>query len=42
MIERDEKGDEDDRPLSMKIVKPTKKSGSKKKKSKAEPVGVGR
>ncbi len=38
MVERDEKGDEDDKPLKLKIVKPRKKAAPKKKK---EPVGVG-
>jgi ATP-dependent Clp protease ATP-binding subunit ClpC len=39
MVERDEKGDEDERPLSLKIVKPRKKAAPKKGKKK-EPVGV--
>jgi ATP-dependent Clp protease ATP-binding subunit ClpC len=38
MVDRDEKGDEDDKPLKLKIVKPRKKAAPKKKK---EPVGVG-
>ncbi len=40
MVERDEKGDEDDRPLKLKIVKPRKKAAPKKKKP-PEKVGVG-
>ncbi len=38
MVERDEKGDEDDHPLKLKIVKPRKKAKPKKKGK--EPVGV--
>jgi ATP-dependent Clp protease ATP-binding subunit ClpC len=36
LIERDESGDEDDRPLKMKLVKPRKRPAKKR-----EPVGVG-
>jgi ATP-dependent Clp protease ATP-binding subunit ClpC len=39
MVERDEAGDEDERPLKLKIVKPRKKPAPKSKKKK-EPVGV--
>ncbi|MDX6617175.1 MAG: ATP-dependent Clp protease ATP-binding subunit ClpC, partial [Solirubrobacterales bacterium] len=39
MVDRDEKGDEDDKPLKLKIVKPRKKAAPKKQKK--EPVGVG-
>jgi ATP-dependent Clp protease ATP-binding subunit ClpC len=39
MVERDAKGDEDDKPLKLKIVKPRKKAAAKK--AKKEPVGVG-
>jgi ATP-dependent Clp protease ATP-binding subunit ClpC len=37
-VDRDPKGDEDEHPLKLKIVKPRKKPAAKKKK---EPVGVG-
>jgi ATP-dependent Clp protease ATP-binding subunit ClpC len=37
LVDRDEAGDEDDRPLSMKFVKPSKRQ----KKADPEPVGVG-
>jgi ATP-dependent Clp protease ATP-binding subunit ClpC len=37
LVERDASGDEDDRPLKMKLVKPKKRPPSKKR----EPVGVG-
>ena len=37
LVDRDESGDEDDKPLSMKLVKPTKRT----KKSDKEPVAVG-
>jgi ATP-dependent Clp protease ATP-binding subunit ClpC len=40
MVDRDAKGDDDDRPLKLKIVKPRKKAAPKKK-AKKEPVGVG-
>jgi ATP-dependent Clp protease ATP-binding subunit ClpC len=36
LVERDEKGDEDERPLKLKIIKPRKRPARKK-----EPVGVG-
>jgi ATP-dependent Clp protease ATP-binding subunit ClpC len=36
LVERDPSGDEDDRPLKMKIVKPAKRPAKKR-----EPVGVG-
>jgi len=36
LIERDESGDEDDRPLKMKLVKPRKRPAKKR-----QPVGVG-
>jgi ATP-dependent Clp protease ATP-binding subunit ClpC len=39
-VDRDEKGDEDDKPLKLKIVKPRKKPAPKKKKA-PEKVGVG-
>ncbi|MFN2612797.1 MAG: AAA family ATPase, partial [Solirubrobacterales bacterium] len=38
MVDRDAKGDEDDTPLKLKIIKPSKKAAPKKKKK--EPVGV--
>jgi ATP-dependent Clp protease ATP-binding subunit ClpC len=38
LVERDEAGDEDDHPLSMKMVKPSKRQ---KKAGDPEPVGVG-
>ena len=38
LVERDAKGDEEDKPLKLKIVKPRKKPAAKKKK---EPVAVG-
>jgi ATP-dependent Clp protease ATP-binding subunit ClpC len=41
MVERDPSGDEDDRPLSLKIVKPKKPARSKKSKPEPEKVGVG-
>jgi ATP-dependent Clp protease ATP-binding subunit ClpC len=43
MVERDASGDEEDRPLSLKIVKPKKPARAKKAKAKPEPekVGVG-
>ena len=41
MVERDPSGDEDDRPLSLKIVKPKKQVRSKKSKPEPEKVGVG-
>ncbi|HEV7399951.1 MAG TPA: ATP-dependent Clp protease ATP-binding subunit [Solirubrobacterales bacterium] len=43
MVKRDPSGDEDDRPLSLTIVKPKKPASPKKSKSKPEPetVGVG-
>jgi len=37
LVERDPSGDEDDRPLKMKLVKPKKRPPAKKR----EPVGVG-
>src|SRR6188474_137614 len=40
MVERDESGDEEDRPLSLKIVKP-RKPRPKKSKPEPEKVGVG-
>jgi ATP-dependent Clp protease ATP-binding subunit ClpC len=39
-VERDAKGDEEDKPLKLKIVKPRKKPAAKKK-SEPEKVGVG-
>ena len=39
-VDRDKKGDEDDQPLKLKIVKPRKKPAPKKKKA-PEKVGVG-
>ena len=36
LVERDPSGDEDDRPLKMKLVKPKKRPAKKR-----EPVGVG-
>ena len=39
MVDRDESGDEDDRPLKLKLVKPRKKPRAKKKEP--EPAGVG-
>ena len=39
LVERDEKGDEEDHPLKLKIVKPRKKAAPKKKEP--EKVGVG-
>jgi ATP-dependent Clp protease ATP-binding subunit ClpC len=39
LVERDEKGDEEDKPLKLKIVKPRKKPAPKKKEP--EKVGVG-
>ena len=41
LVDRDESGDEEDRPLSMKLVKPRKKRAAKKKDQPKEPVGVG-
>ncbi len=38
-VQRDEKGDEEDRPLKLKLVKPRKKAAAKKKEP--EKVGVG-
>jgi ATP-dependent Clp protease ATP-binding subunit ClpC len=38
LVERDTKGDEEDKPLKLKIVKPRKKPAAKKQK---EPVAVG-
>jgi hypothetical protein len=38
LVERDEAGDEDDRPLKLKLVKPKKPRARKKEK---EPAGVG-
>jgi ATP-dependent Clp protease ATP-binding subunit ClpC len=40
VVERDASGDEEDRPLSLKIVKP-KKTRTKKAKPEPEKVGVG-
>jgi ATP-dependent Clp protease ATP-binding subunit ClpC len=40
LVDRDESGDEEDHPLSLKMVKPRKRAASKKKEPK-EPVGVG-
>jgi hypothetical protein len=40
LVDRDESGDEEDRPLSMKLVKPKKRTTRKKDEPK-EPVGVG-
>jgi hypothetical protein len=39
LVERDEKGDAEDHPLKLKIVKPRKKPAQKK--SEPEKVGVG-
>jgi ATP-dependent Clp protease ATP-binding subunit ClpC len=39
MVDRDEKGDEEEHPLKLKIVKPRKKPAAKKKEP--EKVGVG-
>ena len=41
MVARDPSGDEEDRPLSLKIVKPKKPARSKKSKPEPEKVGVG-
>jgi len=41
MVKRDPSGDEDDRPLSLTIVKPKKPARSKKSKPEPETVGVG-
>jgi ATP-dependent Clp protease ATP-binding subunit ClpC len=41
MVDRDASGDEEDRPLSLKIVKPKKPARAKKAKPKPEKVGVG-
>ena len=41
MVDRDPSGDEEDRPLSLKIVKPKKQVRSKKSKPEPEKVGVG-
>jgi ATP-dependent Clp protease ATP-binding subunit ClpC len=40
-VDRDAKGDEDDKPLKLKIIKPRKKAAPKKKKAEPEKVGVG-
>ena len=40
-VERDEKGDEEDKPLKLKLVKPRKKPTPKAKKDEPEKVGVG-
>jgi ATP-dependent Clp protease ATP-binding subunit ClpC len=40
LVDRDESGDDEDRPLSMKLVKPKKRT-TKKKDEPKEPVGVG-
>ncbi len=40
-VERDEKGDEEDKPLKLKLVKPRKRSAKPKKKDEPEKVGVG-
>jgi hypothetical protein len=41
MVKRDPSGDEDDRPLSLTIVKPKKPPRPKKSKPEPETVGVG-
>ncbi len=41
VVDRDESGDEDDRPLSLKMVKPRKRPAKKKDDEEKEPVGVG-
>jgi ATP-dependent Clp protease ATP-binding subunit ClpC len=41
MVERDPSGDDEDRPLSLKIIKPKKQVRSKKSKPEPEKVGVG-
>jgi len=42
LVERDEKGDEDDQPLSLTLIKPTKpKARAKKGDEEKEPVAVG-
>jgi len=41
MVDRDPSGDEEDRPLSLKIVKPKKPARPKKAKPEPEKVGVG-
>jgi hypothetical protein len=40
-VKRDPSGDEDDRPLSLTIVKPKKPARPKKSKPEPEKVGVG-
>ncbi|MGZ5348225.1 MAG: AAA family ATPase, partial [Solirubrobacterales bacterium] len=40
-VDRDAKGDEEDKPLKLKIVKPRKKPAPKKKEQEPEKVGVG-
>ncbi|MFI5027060.1 MAG: hypothetical protein ACHQCI_09980, partial [Solirubrobacterales bacterium] len=41
MVDRDPSGDEEDRPLSLKIIKPKKPARPKKSKPEPEKVGVG-
>ncbi|MGZ5362344.1 MAG: NDP-hexose 4-ketoreductase, partial [Solirubrobacterales bacterium] len=40
-VDRDAKGDDEDKPLKLKIVKPRKKPAPKKKEQEPEKVGVG-
>jgi ATP-dependent Clp protease ATP-binding subunit ClpC len=41
VVDRDESGDEEDRPLSLKMIKPRKRPAKKKDDEAKEPVGVG-
>ena len=41
VVDRDESGDEEDQPLSLKMVKPKKRPAKKKDADEKEPVGVG-
>ncbi len=41
LVERDPSGDEEDRPLSLKLVKPKKRPAAKKADQEKEPVAVG-
>jgi len=41
VVDRDASGDEEDRPLSLKLVKPKKRRSPKKKDDEKQPVGVG-
>jgi hypothetical protein len=41
MVERDASGDEEDRPLSLKFIKPKKQARVKKAKPEPAKVGVG-